>query len=165
MVYHSKERAFTVKRKKKGMHQDISELKTLFINYHRWDWIWKSPVMTASKWSSRTRYGHWRWVDLWWFGMRDMCGCHNRGNNKCGSSPRMISRKPLVMHDPSHSSMHTTTCTLTCLHGGWETQRPHCVWLHTVLSLQAETSLYHCPNICKFLPFFHFHWNCIDNTV
>ena len=25
------------------MHQDISELKTLFINHHRWHWIWKSP--------------------------------------------------------------------------------------------------------------------------
>ena len=95
----------------------------------------------ASKWSSGTRYGHWWWGGLWWFGKRDMCGCHNHGNkDKCGSSPTMTSHKPLVMHNSSHSSMHTTTCTPTWLHGGWETQWPHRVWLHSVLSLQAETS-------------------------
>ena len=103
-------------------------------------------ALIASKWSSGTRYGHWWWVDLWWFGKRDMCGCHNHGNkDKCGSSPTTTSHEPLVMHNPSHSSMHTTTCTPTCLHGGWETQWPQCVWLHTVFSFQAQTSLYHCP--------------------
>ena len=142
---------------KEGMHQDISELKTLFINHHRWHCVWKSPVMTASKWSSGTRYGHLWWVGLWWFGKRDMCACHNHGNkDKCGSSPTTTRHKPLVMHDPSRSSMHTTTCTLTWLHGGWETQWPHCAWLHSVLSLQADTSLYHCPYFCKFLPIFSF---------
>ena len=36
-----------------------------------------------------------------------MCGCHNHGNkDKCGSSPTRTSHKPLVMHNPSHSSMH-----------------------------------------------------------
>ena len=26
------------------MHQDVSELKTLFINHHRWHCVWKLPV-------------------------------------------------------------------------------------------------------------------------
>ena len=93
------------------------------------------------KWSSGTRSDREWWVDLWCFGMRDMCGCHNHGNkDKCGSSPRRTSHKPLVMHNTSHTSMCTTACTPTCLHGGWETQWPHFVWLHTVLSFQAQTS-------------------------
>ena len=95
--------------------------------------------LMASKCSSITRYWHWQWVDLWWFGMRDMCGCHSHGNkDKCGSSPTMTSCEQLVMHNPSHSTTYTTTCTPTWLHCGWETQWPHCVWLHTVLSFASR---------------------------
>ena len=114
-------------------------------------------ALTASKWSPGGRYGHWWWVDLWCFGKRDMCGCHNRGNkDKCGSSPRRTSHKPLVMNNPSHSSMHTTTCTPTWLHGGWGNND------HTVFGF---TLCFHCKHrrhfiivqiFVIFFPHYHF---------
>ena len=98
-------------------------------------------ALMVSKCSSGTRCGDWLWVELWWFGKKDMCGCHNHGNkDKCGSSPKRTIHEPMVMHNPSHSTMCTTTCTPTWLHSRKETQWPHCAWLHTVLSFQAEIS-------------------------
>ena len=41
-----------------------------------------------------------------------------------------------------------------------------CQGVYTVLSLQAQTSLYHCPNICNFLPTLSFFTEIVfGNTV
>ena len=153
MVYSSKKQDSQWKRKKRECTKTSVNWKPSSSITSDDTEFGSHQALTASKWSSGTRYKHWWWVGLCWFGKRDMCGCHNHGNkDKCGSSPRTTSHEPLVMHNSSYFSMHTTTRTPKWLLDSWETQWPHCVWLHTVLSLQADTSFYHCPNICKFLP-------------
>ena len=50
-------------KEKEGMHQDISELKTLFINHQWWHWIWKPSGIDGLKVEFRNKIC----VDLWWF--------------------------------------------------------------------------------------------------
>ena len=167
MVYHSKERALTVKKEKWECIKTSMNWKPFFINHHRLHWIWKSPVIDGLQMEFRDKIRAlvvsgfvmiWNEAHVW---------CHNHENkDKYGSSTRRTSHKPLVMDNSSYFSMHTTTCTPTWLHGGWETQWPHCVWLHTVLSLQAQTHHFIIVQIfVNFFPYCHFHWNRIDNTV
>ena len=73
---------------------------------------------------------------------------------------------PLVMHAPSHTSIHTLWCTHTWLDGGGETGWPYSDDQHTMVSWQPRTSP--TPLWCStsssnpsLLPSF---WQCTGNT-
>ena len=115
-------------------------------NASRHQWIenplHQSPQMTLClevtrhwrplNWSSATRSSHLWWADLWWFGMRDMCGCHNHGNkDKCGSSPRRTS------HAVGDLWNHCALFTRPITHNEFirSTNTTNIPWRHTVSSM------------------------------
>ena len=140
------------------MHQDISELKTLFINHHRWHCVWKSPVTENLQVEFRDKTwtlvvsgivmiwkeGHvwmpqsWKQGQVWLIPKKD--------------KPQTIGDAQPITLLSVHHNMHShmvawwlrNSMTTLCL-------ASHCAFIAS-----TDTSLYHCPNICKFLPILSF---------